>query len=67
MRGTRDGRGSGALLSVGWLWQADRGVEGGAGAVFPGLDPALAFFLGGVLVIFILVCYEAWVWKKNNK
>jgi len=42
-------------------------MESGAGAVFPGLDPALAFFLGGVLVIFILVCYEAWVWKKNNK
>lgn len=42
-------------------------MESGAGAVFPGLDPALAFFLGGVLVIFILVCYEAWIWKKQNK
>jgi DNA-binding transcriptional ArsR family regulator len=42
-------------------------TESGAGAVFPALDPALAFFLGGVLVIFILVCYEAWVWKKNYK
>jgi DNA-binding transcriptional ArsR family regulator len=30
-----------------------------------GLDPALAFFLGGVLVIFILVCYEAWLWKRK--
>ncbi len=28
------------------------------------LDPALAFFLGGVLVIFILLCYEAYLWKK---
>ncbi len=29
------------------------------------LDPALAFFLGGLLVIFVLVCYEAWLWKKR--
>jgi DNA-binding transcriptional ArsR family regulator len=42
-------------------------MESGAGAIFTGLDPALAFFLGGVLVIFILVCYEAWVWKKQYK
>jgi DNA-binding transcriptional ArsR family regulator len=42
-------------------------VENGAGVIFTGLDPALAFFLGGVLVIFILVCYEAWFWKKNKK
>jgi DNA-binding transcriptional ArsR family regulator len=42
-------------------------MESGAGSLLPGLDPALAFFLGGVLVIFILVCYEAWVWKKHNK
>jgi DNA-binding transcriptional ArsR family regulator len=42
-------------------------TEGGAGAIFPALDPALAFFLGGVLVIFILMCYEAWVWKKHYK
>lgn len=42
-------------------------TESGAGAVFPTLDPALAFFLGGMLVIFILVCYEAWVWKKHSK
>jgi DNA-binding transcriptional ArsR family regulator len=39
-------------------------VENGTGFV---LDPALAFFLGGVLVIFILVCYEAWIWKKQYK
>lgn len=32
-----------------------------------GLDPALAFFLGGVLVIFILVCYEAWLWKREKR
>jgi DNA-binding transcriptional ArsR family regulator len=42
-------------------------LESGTGAVLPGLDPALAFFLGGVLVIFILVCYEAWIWKKHGK
>lgn len=39
----------------------------GAGAVLPGLDPAVAFFLGGALVIFILICYEAWLWKKHKK
>jgi DNA-binding transcriptional ArsR family regulator len=42
-------------------------LESGAGALFPAVDPALAFFLGGVLVIFILVCYEAWVWKRLYK
>ena len=34
-------------------------------AVPPGIDPAVAFFFGGVLVIFILLCYEAWLWKKK--
>lgn len=29
-------------------------------------DPALAFFFGGILVIFILLCYEAWLWKKTR-
>jgi hypothetical protein len=38
-----------------------------AGTTAPGLDPALAFFLGGALVIFILLCYEAWLWKKHKK
>ncbi|MGB7808652.1 ArsR/SmtB family transcription factor [Methanoregula sp.] len=28
--------------------------------------PALAFFLGGVFVIFILLCYEAWLWRKRR-
>jgi hypothetical protein len=41
-------------------------MASGTGPVVPWLDPALAFFLGGVLVIFILVCYEAWIWKKYN-
>jgi DNA-binding transcriptional ArsR family regulator len=40
-------------------------METGTGAMLPWLDPALAFFLGGVLVIIILVCYEAWIWKKH--
>lgn len=30
-----------------------------------GPDPAIAFFLGGVLVIFVLLCYEAWLWKRR--
>ncbi|NMB78672.1 MAG: helix-turn-helix domain-containing protein [Methanomicrobiales archaeon] len=29
-------------------------------------DLALGFFLGGILVIFILLCYEAWLWKKHR-
>jgi DNA-binding transcriptional ArsR family regulator len=29
------------------------------------MDPAIAFFMGGVLVIFVLLCYEAWLWKKR--
>lgn len=28
-------------------------------------DTAMAFFLGGVLVILVLLCYEAWLWKKK--
>jgi DNA-binding transcriptional ArsR family regulator len=32
----------------------------------PSLDPTIAFFLGGVLVIFVLLCYEAWLWKKRR-
>jgi len=39
--------------------------EYGGYAATPGLDPALAFFLGGVLVIVILLCYEAYLWKKK--
>jgi DNA-binding transcriptional ArsR family regulator len=31
----------------------------------PAVDPAVAFFLGGVLVIAILVCYE--LWQRNRK
>jgi DNA-binding transcriptional ArsR family regulator len=33
-----------------------------AAAVLP--NPALAFFLGGVLVILVLVVYEVYLWKK---
>jgi DNA-binding transcriptional ArsR family regulator len=29
-------------------------------------DPALAFFFGGVFVIFILLCYEAYLWQKRR-
>jgi DNA-binding transcriptional ArsR family regulator len=42
-------------------------LQSGAGGAFPALDPALAFFLGGVLVIFILLCYEAWLWKRQSR
>jgi hypothetical protein len=31
-----------------------------------GLDPVLAFFLGGLLVILVLVVYEAYLWKKRK-
>ncbi len=31
-----------------------------------GLDPVLAFFLGGLLVILVLVVYEAYLWKKRR-
>ncbi|MCJ7498362.1 MAG: hypothetical protein MUO78_09570 [candidate division Zixibacteria bacterium] len=33
-----------------------------AAAVLP--DPALVFFLGGLLVILVLVIYEVYLWKK---
>jgi hypothetical protein len=29
-------------------------------------DLALAFFCGGVLVIFVLLCYEAYLWRKRR-
>ena len=29
-------------------------------------DPALAFFIGGIFVIVVLLCYEAWLWKKTR-
>ena len=35
-------------------------------SVFPVIpDTALAFFLGGVMVIFVLLCYEAYLWKRR--
>jgi len=37
-----------------------------AGVPAAGIDPALAFFLGGLMVIIILLCYEAWLWKKTR-
>jgi len=38
----------------------------GGGLSVAGLDPALAFFLGGLLVILVLVVYEAYLWKKKK-
>lgn len=32
-----------------------------------GIDPALAFLCGGALVIFILLCYEAVLWRRSRK
>jgi hypothetical protein len=31
------------------------------------LDPALAFFLGGAMVIGVLLCYEIYLWKKEKR
>jgi DNA-binding transcriptional ArsR family regulator len=28
-------------------------------------DMALAFFLGGIMIIFVLLCYEAYLWKRR--
>lgn len=59
----------------------DRSIEGGQGVVLQsmkttsdtfggmpsaGIDPALAFFCGGLMVVLILLCYEAWLWKKSK-
>jgi hypothetical protein len=41
-------------------------AESGASATAAIPDMALAFFLGGVMVIFVLVCYEIYLWKKMN-
>jgi DNA-binding transcriptional ArsR family regulator len=41
------------------------GYDSGAMSSAAGPDPALAFFLGGILVILVLLCYEAWLWKKR--
>jgi DNA-binding transcriptional ArsR family regulator len=38
------------------------GIGAQAAVVLP--DPALAFFLGGLLVILLLVVYEVYLWKK---
>jgi hypothetical protein len=38
----------------------------GPQAPAPGYSMAAAFFCGGVLVIFVLLCYEAWLWKKRR-
>ena len=37
-----------------------------AGVPAAGIDPSLAFFCGGLLVIIVLLCYEAWFWKKRR-
>lgn len=42
-------------------------METAGGPAASGIDPSLAFFLGGVLVIFILLVYEGWIWKKHYR
>ena len=42
---------------------SDTGM-GAQGSVTP--DIALAFFFGGTFVIFVLLCYEAYLWKKKR-
>jgi len=37
-----------------------------AGVPAAGIDPSLAFFCGGLMVIMVLLCYEAWLWKKRG-
>ena len=39
--------------------------EHGTASFFMMPDAAMAFFLGGALVIFVLLCYEAYVWKRR--
>ncbi|MFA4876283.1 MAG: helix-turn-helix domain-containing protein [Methanoregula sp.] len=47
------------------LMTAKAAYGGEALPVSPSPDVALAFFLGGLLVILVLVCYEAYLWKKK--
>jgi len=42
------------------------GYDGASLAGAPPVDPALAFLLGGVLVIVILLVYEGWLMKKRK-
>ena len=39
--------------------------DSGSSAFFLTLDASMAFFLGGALVIFVLLCYEAYLWKRR--
>jgi len=32
---------------------------------WPQVVQVAGFFLGGILVILVLLCYEAWLWKKK--
>ena len=53
--------------SNGMMYAAKAAAWGGnTGGASGSLDPALAFFFGGVLVILVLLCYEAYLWKKRR-
>lgn len=58
---SRDSAGNSVMASK---LAAEQGVWGGGPGVTP--DFALAFFCGGALVILILLCYEAYLWKKQR-
>ena len=50
----------------GRVYAAKAAWDTAALAPSPAIDPALAFFCGGVLVILVLLCYEAYLWKKRR-
>lgn len=58
---------TGGESSNGMMYAAKAAAWGeNAGGASGSLDPALAFFFGGVLVILVLLCYEAYLWKKRR-
>jgi DNA-binding transcriptional ArsR family regulator len=54
------------LVSTTPVLPAPAPMGSGVPAAATGLDPALAFLLGGLLVILVLVVYEAYLWKKRE-
>lgn len=48
------------------VYAAKAVADGTSLAQAPSSDLALAFFCGGVFVIFVLLCYEAYLWRKRR-
>ena len=48
------------------VYAAKAVADGTSLAQAPSPDLALAFFCGGVFVIFVLLCYEAYLWRKRR-